>query len=211
MSNLQPLPEHVISEDGAKKLLERYLSLFKRSISDGWRAWESLGKKAPDLRAPLSKQCRARFIYDHIVEAAKAHFAADQRVTIIEKCGLLTLRVDNKNGTAILRFKKVDDKMRARNYPTQQQLRFSLQLQLPGWPTATRLIAGYQLDLLETQIKDVVITCPVGNKVEWFFSIADAEEIGGTVTLPVTPVIPAAPVVTARGVRKTKNEDDPNS
>ena len=112
----------------------------------------------------------------------------------------------------MLRFKKLDGKMRGRNYQTRQQVLFTLQLTLPGWPAdATRLVAGYQLDTPEVDIDQLLITCPIGRKVEWYFGIDEGE--GKVVQIPSAPSAPAAPFVPketkviAKGVKKAESED----
>lgn len=213
MTILTPqLPNHILSEDEAKELLAPYLKLFKKSLNDGFRAWELLGEKAPELRVCLSKQCRARFIYDHIVRAAKEHFQEIENIRFKEKSGLLTVHVELDHTVIVLRFKKLDDNKKSRSYPTANQLAFSLQLSLPGWPDATRLVAGYQLDVLGLETKDLLITCPIGHRVEWFFSIKDVADIDGTMTMPAN----AAPsssgggaIYKAKDSEKVKSENEP--
>jgi len=171
MSNLDTPKIEVVSENAARPTIEPHFDAFRKIIEESWNTWAELGQKAPQLKAPLSAHCRARFIYDHIVFRARAHFDGKKGVKIHEKHGFLILNIDDK---LTIRFKKLDDKRRTSNIPTRQQVLFSMQLEMPGMPSASRLVAGYQLDQLQLSIKEIAITCPVGRKVEWFISISES-------------------------------------
>ncbi|MGA2771856.1 MAG: hypothetical protein ABSG26_13675 [Bryobacteraceae bacterium] len=212
MSILQEDQVPILSAEAAKLLLDPYLDSVRVCIDNGWEAWRKFGDAAPDLRAPLSKRSRASFVYDHIAFAVQSKFEGVDAVSIREKGGFLTLEIENHHTRAVLRFKKLDKRMRGRNYQTNQQVLFSLQLQLPGWPAdATRLVAGYQLDTPEVDVDQYLITCPVGRNVEWFFTIDEAGG-GRVVQIPSVPAAPQAPQkqtqVVAKGVKKAESEDE---
>jgi hypothetical protein len=57
-------------------------------------------------------------------------------------------------------------------------------------PIGAKLICGYQLDVIQTGITDIAITCPKGSKVEWLYSIkgqGDDEAGTGIKLTPQTP------------------------
>ena len=212
MSILQKEQVPILSAEDAKTLLDPYLATVRSCIEGGWQAWKKLSEVAPDLSAPLSKRSRASFVYDHISAKVKAAFDGSNAVSIQEKRGFLTLEIEGPDARAILRFKKLDKDKRGHNYQTGQQVLFTLQLKLPGWPAhATRLVAGYQLDTPEVDIHQFLITCPVGRDVEWFFAI-DEESGGKVVKIPSAPIVPAMPqketIVVAKGVKKAESEDE---
>jgi hypothetical protein len=212
MNTLRKDRIHVLSAEDAKTLLKPYLDLTRDCITGGWQAWKKFSEVAPDLVAPLSKRSRASFVYDHIAFAVQSKFDGLNAVSVRDKGGFLTLEIEGDEANALLRFKKLDGKMRGRNYQTRQQVLFTLQLTLPGWPAdATRLVAGYQLDTPEVDIDQLLITCPIGRKVEWYFGIDEGE--GKVVQIPSAPSAPAAPFVPketkviAKGVKKAESED----
>jgi len=197
----------LLSKESAETLLKPYLETIRDCIKAGWDAWISFGSLAPDLRAPLSKRSRATFVYDHIVYNIQAKFYKNPRVGLLQKAGFLNLEIDGgSEARAILRIKKLDRKNRARNYPTNQQVLFSMQLNLPGWPKdATRLIAGYKLDLTETEIHEYLVTLPIGSNVEWFFEIT--EGVPKIQEMPVRDADELKTAVRAIGIKKVSEDE----
>jgi hypothetical protein len=137
----------------------------------------------------------------------RERFEGESGVSVQEKGSFFYLEIENDGDRAILRFKKLDDKKKARNYPTAQQMLFSLQLQLPGWPAdASRLIAGYQLDMAETSIEELFITLPVGHKVEWFFSIEASQT--RVIEMPRAADERLGTEVSATGVQRVSDDEE---
>jgi hypothetical protein len=137
----------------------------------------------------------------------RERFDALPGVSVQEKGGFFYLELEDGESRAVLRFKKLDEKRRARNYQTTQQILFSLQLQLPGWPAdASRLIAGYQLDMSETEIVEMLITLPVGRKVEWYFSIEESES--RIIEMPRSPDAQLETEVIATGIQRVSTDDE---
>jgi hypothetical protein len=199
----------LLSKESAEAaLLKPYLEIIRECIKSGWDAWKSLGSRVTELHAPLSKRTRASFVYDYIVYQIKSRFHKHPKVGLVEKRGFLTLEIDGGiDARAVLRIKKLDVKNRARNYPTTQQVLFSLQLNLPGWPKdASRLIAGYKLDLTETEIQEYLVTLPLGSNVEWFFEITEGER--KVTEMPARNPDQLETEVRPRSAEKTKREDE---
>jgi hypothetical protein len=194
----------IVSEDAAKSILNPHLDSFLTIIKEAWGSWEELGEKAPELRAPLSARCRASFIYDHIAYRARSRFDGIQGVRLEERRGFLLLHIDNK---VTIRFKKLDAKNRTRNVPTQQQIRFSLQLEMEGLPKSTRLVAGYKLNDVQTAIQQIAVTCPVGNNLQWFFEIPDADAPSNIEFLTPPPPAPVPATVVAKNVKVSKKQE----
>ncbi len=194
----------MIDKDSAEQALRPYFADLRACIVGGFKAWMELGRVAPALRVPCSTRTRAGFIYDHIVSCVRATFAGRRSVRIIEKRGFLELVIKNR---FVLRFKKLDAKGRSRNILTRQQrLWFEQQLTLPEMPPeAEKLIAGYVLDELGTEIHRVLVTQPASaTAVDWLLGI-DGDDTN-IIPMPRTPRKPKAPSV--RSTKKRTSERD---
>ena len=199
------LPANYVSEEEAKQILEPHLSTLSNCLKIAWQQWESFDQKAPELRFPLAPRTRACFIYDHICHEIKHQFEGKSGVTIDDKPGFLLLNIEN---LLLIRFKKLNTASQGNNIPTIQQNIYNLQLELPGIPnSAARITIGYLLDKVQTAIKDIRVTFPVGRrgkKVLWSFSIL------GTKLEAVQPEMefeePAKPKVRAKGTAQEKRK-----
>lgn len=86
------------------------------------------------------------------------------------------LTVLNWQGRVAVRAKKVNAQGRASNYLTDQQLDYDFQMELPGIPSAFRLVAGYKLDAFNTSLEGVMITRPVGKQIWWTAQVVMLEK-----------------------------------
>lgn len=170
-----------LTRDKVLNILRPYQAHLYRSIVDGWAAWEALGNREPKLRKPLNSRARAFFVYCHIIESAKRRFQEIPDVFLSEKRGFLIIRFGKE---VILRFKKLDSKRRARGVPTKQFKLFMQQQCLPGFEsTQSNIIGGYRLDELQTQIEDILITCPSGSSNQWYADLNVPLEQSGIETI----------------------------
>ena len=71
------------------------------------------------------------------------------------------------DGKVQIKFKKLNDKFQPQNIQTNQVRAFMEQQALPGFSPATKLIAGYQTQNYNREIKCVAIVCPNGNEIIW--------------------------------------------
>ncbi|MDO8738009.1 hypothetical protein, partial [Candidatus Deferrimicrobium sp.] len=55
--------------------------------------------------------------------------------------------------------------------PTLQAIEWFEQLSLPSIPEAIRVVAGYELNSLQTNIKAIYITCTDGPRRKWYFEL----------------------------------------
>ena len=110
----------------------------------------------------------------------------------------------------LIRFKKLDERLMASNYPTQMATDFSNQLDLPGVPGQVRLTAGYLLNTAGTEILDCFITLQNASTVQW--SIHLPEQVA-----ELTPIGNVEPQGTAkrntlrskaRKLEKIENNED---
>jgi hypothetical protein len=84
---------------------------------------------------------------------------------------------------AVLRFKKMDEDGKSRNYPTRQAMEYDRGVPLPGLPDpATRLTAGYLLDPTQTQFVRAQVSKPRGEAMEWCVAIIPPSEPGRPAT-----------------------------
>ncbi len=132
-------------------------------------------------------RAQATCIYDHMVAEAIRRFDGKHGVRMIEINGLkLWVFGDH---TAV-RFKKMDEDGKSRNYPTKQAKAFDRMEQLDGLPPVpTRVSVGYVLDPSGTQVQRVQIARPNGSKkVDWCAAIipVDARQVGGNAWEDVT-------------------------
>ncbi len=171
------------SQDYIKDFLHQYHHPLRESLIAGWHAWIELGQRVPELQHPLSAQCRARFVYDHIVNAAKERFEGLPQVLTSSTRGFLEIYFHEEGvHVCTVRFKKVNKKGQSSNLLTEQQRKWryveQLKFDFPELPPeAIRLIAGYRLDVLGTVQEELVITRPSGNDAIWKYEIPETDSL----------------------------------
>jgi len=176
----------VIAQSEAGEILKPHLERFWNCIVGAWR--EYLQEYA-HIKHVHTDRKRASILHDHMVDRARKEFQGVKGVHFLEG-RLFLLSIDQQ---IIVRFKKLDDDMKSRNYPTLHALKFLQQLDIPGIPPVTRVEAGYQLNGLETGIQAVLITCREGAKLEWFLELdRPAGNVADIVEMPIKPS-PAGP------------------
>lgn len=145
------------------------------------KAWERWENMSPGNRIVIVARSRANLIHDYATAQAIKEFDDLPRVDIVderEHSGYLALVFDD---LIVLRFKKFrDDGFGTCSIATDKQQQFAMQEPpLPGMRTATNLVAGYQLNELETEISMVAITCSIGEKTLWVMDITDVGSARG--------------------------------
>jgi hypothetical protein len=169
------------SRDDGIKILGPFLQRLAQCIAQAWRDLEQIPAM---IRADMSPRSRAAMVNDRIVVHARREFERDPSVAFTRgRGGLFLLAI---RGSFLLRFKKLDAKLRSRNIPTTQASLFEQQhsLELPGMPPAmTHLNAGYILNRMQTEIAATYVTCPVGKRIEWSVDLASVS-FGDVVTMP---------------------------
>lgn len=189
--------------------LRPYAERIRTAIVHGHEKWSEFGEVAGELRAPLDARARACFINRHIVTKIQTIFADDNSVRVISERGFIQLVL--LKSRLILRFKKLDEHGRSRNIMTRnQRLWFSPAAKLPeAPPKATRLIAGYILNVVTADLDRVVVVLPDGpSATMWIIELPDT---GGTniIEMPKrTPKQPTRPPV--RSKKKQTDENDTN-
>lgn len=200
-----------MTEEDGRAGMEDFEKVFVECVKSGWHRWREMGDKDPSIRYDLGNRSRATIVNDFICKEIQRRFAVIPGTNQLRVHGINAL--DLGNGI-VTRIKKVDNHYRSSNIRTQHNERYMLQLSLPDLPPeATRLIVGYQLNDLETEIKDIVVTCPDGRRLLWYYSLLDGaapQELPfpQTPVQPLQPVQPAAhaPRVRSKNAKKQSNE-----
>jgi hypothetical protein len=136
----------------------------------------------PAVLVELGPRARAACTYDHMVAEAERRWIDRDGVIQDELKGLKFWIIGPSTACALLRFKKMDEDGRSRNYPTKQAKDYDRQAWLPGLPDpAVRLTAGYLLDPANQFIRAPVAK-PRGKFVEWCAAIVPPSAPGGAVT-----------------------------
>jgi hypothetical protein len=194
-------------KDDAETLLQPYFNDLRACIESGWHRWAEFGRLASALRAPLGTRTRANFISDQITTCVRSTFSNRQGVRIVDRRGFPELVI---RGRYVIRFKKLDHHGRSRNILTKAQREwFRQQLSLPDLPPAAqRLIAGYVLDELGTEISRVLVTAPVSAKeIEWKIELTD-DGASKVVEMPRVARAPQPPTVRSAERRSAEGDTD---
>lgn len=149
----------------AQGKLEPYLAKISECIDLGWKDFE---KECAHIRHKTSPRSQACIVHDNIVNRAKIVFAKDENVFLYERNGTLMVQIED---AFLLRFKKLDEDKLSRGINTQERLGFLAQEELPGIQRGTNIIAGYELNALQTGIKEISIACPNGRENSWAFDL----------------------------------------
>jgi len=163
----------------AQSILEPYIEMLDIIIQTAFDRYH----KQPDKHEHTPRS-RASLIHDFMIINAESEFINYPGVSIHDSRGLVLF---NFGDEIMLRFKKMDRRLRPANIPTQQALAFEEQGQLPlfqNYPPATHVTAGYVPNDAWTQIDQKIITCYKGNELEWVLPIEPSAVLTSVVTFP---------------------------
>lgn len=133
----------------------------------------------PEFLLEHQPRAAANCIYDHML--ADAERRLNDRKGVVFK-NIRGLKVWIVGEVATIRFKKMDEDGKSRNYPTKQAQDYDRQRQLPGLPSPPlNLVAGYLPDATGTEVVRVQISRPLGKSIDWCAAI-----------IPVSGHIPGA-------------------
>jgi hypothetical protein len=178
--------------EDVQRVLEPYHDALHACVIAAWKRWKE--DFAPRLQLPYPR-CRANVIYDLMIEEARKRFSGLPEVAIVEGVQRALLSV----GDLLLRFKKVDDQLHTRNYPTQGALQYDAQLRLPGVPRGTRVTIGYRVDEFRQQLSAIFVILAAGRRVLGAYELLPNEGLSFAPTpLPMAPIVPF-PAVAAGG------------
>jgi hypothetical protein len=138
-----------------------------RIIHGAWQDWQS----SPYPAVWRAKRSRANFVWEQMIERAEGAFNDVAEIRILAKNETCQFLV---NGTVLFRLKKGDDNGLSSNIPTQLALKFhDHQENLFGLPDVQRVDIVYQLNELETEIRDILVVARDEDSVVWSYSILD--------------------------------------
>lgn len=131
---------------------------------------------APEVLIELDRRAQAACTYSHMVAEADRRFLGERGVRPLEIRGLKLWLFEAAD--VVIRFKKMDEDGKTRNYPTKQAKDFDRGDDLPGLPMPpVRITAGYFLDQTGTRIERTQISRPEGQKrTMWNIAIVPTEE-----------------------------------
>lgn len=139
------------------------LDAIPRAAFDTYRAYRPEHLVEHDARAAAS--CT----YCHMVAEADRRWLGRPGIVSIEIRGLKVWLVRD---TAAIRWKKMDEDGKSRNYPTKQAKDYDGGITLPGLPPpAIRLAVGYLPNPTKTEITRVQIAKPRGRGIDWCAAI----------------------------------------
>jgi hypothetical protein len=120
-------------------------------------------------------RAQANCTYSHMVSSADRRFVSRPEVRTLDIRGLKLWLFEEAN--VVVRFKKMDEDGKSRNYPTKQAKAFDAQLELPGLPPKpVRLTAGYLLDVTGTELVRSQIARPQGREALWCGAVIPRED-----------------------------------
>jgi len=161
-----------LSKTEADTILQPYYSALSRTIEKAFDRYNNFKDKVGH-----SPRSRASLIHDFMVNEAEKEFDDIPEVSTHSYRGLFALYFHDK---LIIRFKKLNNKLKAANIPTQQALRFDAQEQLslfPGEPIAlATLTAGYVPGQAWTKIEKIAIVCWHNSELLWCLPIEKEEK-----------------------------------
>jgi hypothetical protein len=123
----------------------------------------------PEFLIDHDGRAAANCIYAHMVALADAKLTDKTGVVFKNIRGLKVWILGER---ATIRFKKMDEDGRSRNYPTKQARDFDRQLPLPGLPyPPLNLVVGYLADPTGTTVERVQVAKPAGKAIDWCAAI----------------------------------------
>jgi hypothetical protein len=152
------------------KLIEAYLDDFDAVPR---AAFELYRTYSPNVLIEHSSRTAASARYDHMVAEGDRRFLGRRGFVPLDIGGLKVWLVD---GVAVVRWKKMDEDGKTRNYPTKQAKQYDRGAPLPGLPPpAIRLTVGYYLDATQTTYIRSQIARPIGKQIDWCAAIVPAD------------------------------------
>jgi len=129
----------------------------------------------PEFLIEHDGRAAASCIYTHMV--ALADNMLTDRPGVVFK-NIRGLKVWILSERATIRFKKMDEDGRSRNYPTKQARDFDRQMALPGLPyPPLNLVVGYLADATGTTVERVQVAKPAGKAIDWCAAIVPTKEL----------------------------------
>ena len=137
----------------------------------------SNGDQVNDVLVEHSSRTAANCIYDHMVAECERRFDGRDDIRLLELRGLKLWLIGAGSPHTVIRWKKMDEDGRSRNYPTKQAKDFDAQLELEGLPPEpTRVTVGYWPDAAGVSVVRAQVARPNGRLVDWCAAIVPPTE-----------------------------------
>ena len=173
--------------DDVKPVLNPHIPTVVSILHKAWRDWMDSGYAA----TWEFKRNRANFVWAQMATYAREAFENHPQVHIVEKDETLKFLV---NGTILFRLKKGTETGLTSNIPTQQVLAYHDHEQdLFGMPAVQRVDVVYILNVLETDIQDILVVARNGKQLAWTYSLLEENEAVDTLPFIEVPAPANAP------------------
>ena len=160
---------NLLSREDAIQVLAPYLEEIQEVHY--WAMHKLLAAIQPDIELGLALQpsAKASMLNDLIWHRAQERFLGDPslRFLVVSKPGSRGFKALYIHDKLLVRFKKLDEGGRAKNYRTPHQEEYDSQLPMDEVPQATRIVVGYVLDEFHTGFAKIQITCPLNDGFLW--------------------------------------------
>ena len=156
----------VISQERAEEILAPHMDAISACLWSAWDHW-----RTTELPLSVTARARANLVYDFAVGEAMSTLEGREGLVLTDERGFLIVNVEEK---LLLRFKKYRGTgLATSGISTKQKKLFDQQqLTIAGMEQVTGIIAGYELDEFQREIKRVAITCRMGTSLIWTIEVA---------------------------------------
>ena len=182
-----------------KTILEPHVSTIVSIMHRAWRDWMESGYAA----TWEFKRTRANFVWAQMITYAREAFENDADIHIVEKDETLKFLAGDR---VLFRLKKGNETGLTANIPTQQVLAYHNHAQdMFGMPEVQRVDVVYIVNVLETDISDVLVVARDGKQLAWTYSLMEESEVVDTLPFPgvAAPHTPPGPrLVRAKTTQK---------
>lgn len=157
-----------IELEEAQNLLAPYHPRLLQCFDEGWKRYDDTIPR----RLPLiSSRGQANAYHEFLVEEVRTRLGGLEGILIDEsKDNRFLVYVQQQ---LLLRFKKLDRKLRTSNYPTPTSVAFDAQEEIEGLPECCRLTVGYQFDRMRRGLKSVYVLYAKGREPLWHYDLRD--------------------------------------
>ena len=188
--------ESQLTSEEVERIVGPYYPLLSQCIEGAWE--EFCASVPPGVRAKIGKRARAAVIHDLMVHHAYRVFQGVSGINFVSARGYVHMSI---RGRLLVRMKKLDSKGRPANYQTQQVKDLNAGKMLTEIPAALRLVAGYQLNDLQSALDALLIVAPRGRGLAFKLTIKDYGDGTGSLA-GIHEITPPSPVVGTKLVRK---------
>jgi hypothetical protein len=187
------------NESMVHDLLRPYFSALAEAVQGAWTDWQG----STEFSRTRYPRTRANIVWEGMQRHARVNLASHSAIRAVERHQSVAFLVADQ---VLVRFKKGNAHGLSRNISTRLALKYHDPRQASLIGEVCRVEVVYQLNLLNTQVSDILIVARNRDEVVWSFSIMPN---GDVVQLPV----PRNPLAgsPADDVLKPKKPDIPDT